>query len=154
MRKVCKDQKINIERNTLKQRQRDFMNKSYLTENTSFNLPDILFFQNCAKKSMQTLPISYRDEVHKIKIQVENFAEQETLKDLNMKNKYDLLGLYKGTPVNIKVLFSDVKTEDCIVLYRCPLIRYCHDNSMCIEGLVHRVMLHELGHHFGCTFKS
>lgn len=130
------------------------MSQSLLTENTSFNLPDIPFFQECAGKSMKSLPDQYLNEVYKIKILVENFAEKKTLDALNMKNKYDLLGLYKGTPLNIKVMFSDVKTEDSIILYRCPLIRYCHDNTMSVEGLVHRVMLHELGHHFGCTFKN
>lgn len=130
------------------------MSQSLLMEKASFNLPDILFFQKCAQKSMKSLPATYLNDAKKIKILVENYAEKMTLDALNMKNKYDLLGLYKGTPLNIKIMFSDVKTEDSIILYRCPLIRYCHDNAMCVEDLVHRVMLHELGHHFGCSFKN
>jgi len=112
------------------------------------DLPDLGDFCLLAQKTIDGLPEKFRKTTNCILIKIENFADQETLDSLNIKDKYDLLGLYRGTPMPVKnqAFFS---LPDTIFLYRCPLIRYARDNNEKLESLVHHVMIHEIGHHFG-----
>jgi hypothetical protein len=84
---------------------------------------------------------------------VENFADQETLDSLNIDNKYDLLGLYRGIPIPSKSKRSS-DLQDRIFLYRCPLIRYAREYEHDINTLTRHVLLHEMGHHFGASLSS
>ena len=113
------------------------------------NLPAIQRLEQIAHQTLDTIPETLKEYALKIRIVVENYADKETLKSLRIDDKYELLGLYRGTPIPIKSVFADSTLPDSILLYRCPLIRYALENKENIENLVQHVMLHELGHHFG-----
>ncbi len=113
------------------------------------NLPDLTDVYELAYKVLEELPKKFRVFTQNIMIRVENFADEKTLLSLNLTDKYDLLGLYRGIPLPLKNLTSIVEVPDTIFLYRCPLIRFSEENSESIDHLVQHVMIHEIGHHFG-----
>lgn len=113
------------------------------------SLPAIQRLEQIAQQTMNTIPEALKGYAQKIRIIVENYADKETLHSLRIDDKYELLGLYRGTPIPIKAVFAQSTLPDSIFLYRCPLIRYSLENKENIEILVKHVMMHELGHHFG-----
>jgi predicted Zn-dependent protease with MMP-like domain len=113
------------------------------------NLPDLTDIYELAYKVLEELPKKFRAYTQNIMVRVENFADEQTLLSLNLDDKYDLLGLYRGIPLPLKNLTSIVAVPDTIFLYRCPLIRFSEENQENVDGLVHHVMIHEIGHHFG-----
>ena len=113
------------------------------------NLPAIQHLEEIAQQTLDTIPEALKEYAQKIRIIVENYADKETLHSLRIDDKYELLGLYRGTPIPIKTVFAQSNLPDSIFLYRCPLIRYSLENRENIEMLVQHVMMHELGHHFG-----
>ncbi len=113
------------------------------------SLPDLTDFYELAYKILEELPKKFRVFTQNMIVRVENFADEQTLESLNLRDKYDLLGLYRGIPLPMKSLTSIVSIPDTIFLYRCPLIRFSGENHESIDRLVHHVMIHEIGHHFG-----
>lgn len=113
-------------------------------------LPHIDTFYTIAQETLVGLPEKFRDMAKDIEIVIENFADSETLETLNIENKYDLLGLYRGVPYHSKSFTSLFSLPDKIFLYRCPLIRYAREYGEDLNELVRHVLIHEMGHHFGC----
>ena len=118
------------------------------------NLPAIHCIEKIAQESFKTIPDALKEHANKIQIIVENYADKETLSSLRIDDKYELLGLYRGTPIPIKTIFAHSTLPDSIFLYRCPLIRYALENQENIEMLVQHVMMHELSHHFGYSSRN
>lgn len=114
-------------------------------------LPNLANIYTMAYKTLTDLPEKYQPFIKTIIIKVENFADKETLNNLNLNDRYDLLGLYRGIPLPQKVTLNPTNLPDIIHLFRCPLIRYAKENCEPITELVNHVIIHEIGHHFGFT---
>jgi predicted Zn-dependent protease with MMP-like domain len=112
-------------------------------------MPGLTEIYELSYSVLDNLPKKFRAQTEQIIIRAENFADADTLKGLHLKDKYDLLGLYRGVPIPYKNLHSVVTIPDTIFIYRCPIIRFAEENSHSIERIVHHVMIHEIGHHFG-----
>jgi predicted Zn-dependent protease with MMP-like domain len=130
------------------------MNISPINSKCISSLPSLQHLSEIASQTIDTIPDTIKEYASHVKIIVENYADQETLHSLRIEDKYELLGLYRGTPIPIKTIFANSTLADSIYLYRCPLIRYSIDNKENIERLVQHVMIHELGHHFGYSLKD
>src|SRR5689334_9324676 len=62
-----------------------------------------------------------------------------------------LLGLYQGIPLTLRTSGYSGALPDKITIYRGPLERlYGHDRGE-LRAQVHRVVLHEIAHHFGIS---
>lgn len=114
------------------------------------HMPAVAEIYDFAYESLQRLPKSFRTQLKNFVIEVRNFAENDVLEELSMKDKYDLLGLYRGIPVPLKKKTAR-KKPDTIYLYRCPLIRHAVENAEDVKALIHHVLVNEIGHHFGCN---
>lgn len=113
------------------------------------DLPDITDFYILAHETLCNLPQKLQSKTDNLLIKVENFSDKETLFSLNINDKYDLLGLYRGTPISSKRKASKTKAHDTIFLYRCPLIRFARESRETIDQLVCNVIIHEVAHHLG-----
>jgi len=113
------------------------------------DLPDLAEIYVLAYRTMNFLPHRFQEYTRHILIRVENFADQDVLDGLKLKDKYDLLGLYQGIPLPLKGTNDSLAVPDIIYLYRGPLIRFSRENTESLAQLVHHVMIHEIGHHFG-----
>ncbi|MBX3458124.1 MAG: metallopeptidase family protein [Candidatus Paracaedibacteraceae bacterium] len=117
--------------------------------NTMAEMPDLADLYTLAYKTLSSLPEKFKPFVKNLLVRIENFADDDTIKNLRLNDKYDLLGLYRGVPLPLKATPNSSNLPDIIYLYRCPLIKYASENSEKIEEIVHHVMIHEIGHHFG-----
>lgn len=113
------------------------------------HVPDIKNIYEYAFDSLNSLPKKYLSFIESIVIRVENFADGETLGSLSLEDKYDLLGLYRGTPLTSEHRQPMHTDQDIIYLYRCPLIRFCQEKGEDLQSIISYVVIHEIGHHFG-----
>ena len=113
------------------------------------DLPDLTDIYVLAYQTLNFLPSRFQAYTRNILVCVENFAAQDVLDGLKLTDKYDLLGLYQGIPLPLKSRKNSRVVPDIIYLYRCPLIRFARENSDTLTQLIHHVMIHEIGHHFG-----
>lgn len=114
-------------------------------------MPDLADIYAIAYRTLGDLPDKYKPYTQNLIVRVENYPSHDILNNLKLPDKNDLLGLYRGVPLPLKVSPTNSKLPDIIHLYRCPLIKYATDNHQSIDELVHHVMIHEIGHHFGYT---
>ncbi len=117
--------------------------------NINPDMPDLADLYTMAYKTLSDLPEKFRPFTKNVLIRVENYAGEDTLHNLNLIDKNDLLGLYRGVPLPLKSSPTESKLPDIIFLYRCPLIKYAKDNKEPLTELVNHVVIHEIGHHFG-----
>lgn len=113
------------------------------------DLPDLAEIYALAYRTMNFLPHRFQEYTTNILIRVENFPDQDILDGLKLTDKYDLLGLYQGIPLPLKGTNDTIAVPDIIYLFRGPLIRFARENTETLPQLVHHVMIHEIGHHFG-----
>jgi len=59
-----------------------------------------------------------------------------------------LLGLYQGVPLTSRGSHYSATTPDRITIYMAAICRSCQTESEVVEA-VRRVVIHEIGHHFG-----
>jgi predicted Zn-dependent protease with MMP-like domain len=112
-------------------------------------MPDLTDIYTMAYKVLNSLPDKFQNHIQDLIIRIENFADEETLNNLKIEDKYDLLGLYRGVPLPLKEDSKPLSLPDLIYLYRCPIIRYAKENKETVSDVVHHVLIHEIGHHFG-----
>ena len=113
------------------------------------DLPDLADIYALAYRTINFLPHRFQEYTSNILVRVENFADQDILDGLKLSDKYDLLGLYQGIPLPLKGTNDTLAIPDIIYLFRGPLIRFARENHEPLPQLVHHVMIHEIGHHFG-----
>ncbi|WP_416906785.1 MAG: metallopeptidase family protein [Polymorphobacter sp.] len=113
--------------------------------------PSLDDIERIARQAMIRLPEPFRAHLGSIVLRIDDFPDEETLREMQCESEWELLGLYMGRHVGMK---GDVPTgamPDMIFLYRQPLLaEWCvGDNSL--EALVTHVLIHEVGHHFGLS---
>lgn len=110
-----------------------------------FMLHSIAHIQDIANDIMNMLPVSIKLRLNDITVQVENFATNDILEDLNIDSRYDLLGLYRGIPTTLNKQSKDLSI---IFLFRGPIIRYVQEFQEPIESVIKQVIVQEIAHHF------
>jgi predicted Zn-dependent protease with MMP-like domain len=87
-----------------------------------------------------------------LSIRVEDFPDDDTLKDMDCETPFDLLGLFRG--VGLAQAGSDLQTgqmPNTIWLYRRPILDYWAEHDETLGHLITHVLIHEIGHHFGLS---
>ena len=101
---------------------------------------------------LHALPPLFLEPVRAVPIRVQDFADDETLAEMEIESPFDLLGLYHGVPVGHRE-GSHLPPErpDMIFLYRRALLDYWCEHEEPLEDIVRHVLIHEIGHHFGLS---
>jgi predicted Zn-dependent protease with MMP-like domain len=68
---------------------------------------------------------------------------------MGLETEFDLLGLYRGVPLDLAEAAGSRQDLDMIFLYRRPLLDYWCETGEDLAHLVRHVLIHEIGHHFG-----
>ena len=111
--------------------------------------PSLADLETLATEALRTIPEVLRQHVRDVIIQVQEFPDEETEREMELETPFDLLGLYRGVDLTRQSV-SDVRTSpDMIFLYRRPLLDYWCDSGEDLAHIVRHVMIHEIGHHFG-----
>lgn len=103
-----------------------------------------------ARKALDDLEEPFRTHAKAVAIKVEDFADEETLKSMDIDNAYELTGLYSGVALTLETPSAPSQIPPMVWLYRMPIIdEWAATGDITLEELVGHVVVHELGHHFG-----
>ena len=116
---------------------------------SQFHPPTIDQLQALAEQAILSIPRGLRAEVGNIVVQVVDFPDPETEREMDLESPYDLLGLYVGIAMTERSLSYPRPEPDLVYLYRRPLLEYWCETSADLAELVRHVLIHEIGHHFG-----
>ena len=102
-----------------------------------------------AEAALETMPDVFKPHIEGVVISVEEFADDEVLKSLDIEHPYDLTGLYEGRPLTERSIGESGGMPDRVTLYRIPILVEWIEAGEKLEWLVRHVLIHEIGHHFG-----
>ncbi len=104
-----------------------------------------------ARASLARIPSPFAEHLSDVVLLVEEWADDETLDALGIEDPYDLTGLYHGRPIGDKSSFDSGAMPDRIHLYRRAILDEWIANGEDLATLVHHIVVHEVGHHFGLS---
>lgn len=104
-----------------------------------------------ARREFSSLPEEFRDLTGGIMFVLADFADAATLKRMEIRNPYGLLGLFHGLPLAFHLANQAGPNPTMIFLYREPIIAYARAHALDYEEVVRHVLVHEIGHHFGLS---
>lgn len=102
-----------------------------------------------ALAALESLPPPIRRFAEGVVVRVLEFPDEDTKREMQLESPWDLLGLYRGVPLDRRSIL-DVRTDvDMIFLYRSPLLDAWCESGEDLTRIVRHVLIHEIGHHFG-----
>ena len=113
--------------------------------------PDLADIEAMAREALKTIPGTLRARCADVVIRVDDFPDTQTQREMGLQNPFELLGLYRGVPLDEKSVSDAPQHIDTVFLYRRPLLDYWCETGEALDHLVRHVLIHEIGHHFGFT---
>jgi predicted Zn-dependent protease with MMP-like domain len=105
-----------------------------------------------ARAALARLPAQFAAHLGDVVLQVEEFADEETLAGLGIEDPFELTGIYEGLPLHEKSIGHSGALPDRIRLFRQPILdEWIERGDETLEHLVAHVLVHEVGHHFGLS---
>ena len=111
--------------------------------------PTIEQFQASARAALAQMPKEFREKLKGVVLKIEEFAEPQQLASVGLKNRWQLSGLYEGTPIPHQSVWDYARMPPVISLFRQPLLNEMRETGVGFDELVRHVVIHEAGHHFG-----
>ena len=104
-----------------------------------------------ARRTLRALPQPFSDSLGDIVLQVEDFADEASLRSLSIDDPFALSGLYEGIPLTERSVDQSGTLPERVRLFRRPILDEWADGDDTLEHLVAHVLVHEVGHHFGLS---
>ena len=102
--------------------------------------------------AIAALPDAFREQLGDVVFAVEDFADEETLRDLGLENPFELTGVYEGHALTERSIEMSGNLPTRIRLFRRPILdEWAERGDETLEHLVKHVVIHEIGHHFGLS---
>lgn len=113
--------------------------------------PSLDDIEALARTAFAGLPEEFRALTGDVVFMVRDFPDRDTLADLDIEDRYELLGLFHGAPFSAHAANAAGPDPTMIFLYRKPILRYWRDTGEELSAIVRNVLIHEIGHHFGLS---
>ena len=104
-----------------------------------------------ARRTLDALPAPFAASLPDIVLQVEEFADEETLEAMEIDDPFDLTGIYEGVPLTERSVDQSGTLPERVRLFRRPILDEWAGGTDTLEHLVAHVVIHEVGHHFGLS---
>ncbi len=108
-------------------------------------------FEAAARAVLAQLPGEFAAELAGTVLKIEEFAGPEQLASVDLDNRWELTGLYEGTPLTEQSVWDTAPSPPTITLFRQPLLLEMQQTGVRFAELVRHVVIHEAGHHFGLS---
>lgn len=105
-------------------------------------------FESVVARALQTLPRRFKTKMNNIAVVVEDWADPETLKEMEIEPPDTLYGLYRGVDLTHRDSSYGNVLPDTITIYQGPIEEDASDEHEMVE-LIRDVVIHEVGHYFG-----
>jgi predicted Zn-dependent protease with MMP-like domain len=119
------------------------------SSNAALVPPSLAAIESLAQQALATIPPALARHVEGVAIRVGDFPDAATEEEMELDSPFDLLGLYRGTPLPGKSVMDPRPAIDLIFLYRRPILDYWCETGEPLDRVVRHVLIHEIGHHFG-----
>ncbi|MFC0205220.1 metallopeptidase family protein [Novosphingobium soli] len=113
--------------------------------------PSAADFEALAQAAFARIPDPFAGHLDGITVHVEEFADEETLRALEIEDPFALTGLYHGRSMDLDSVWTSGELPPRVTLYRQPLLAEWCETEVALEDLVTHVVIHEIGHHFGLS---
>jgi predicted Zn-dependent protease with MMP-like domain len=123
-----------------------------VTDWPSLKAPSLAQFEALAEAAFARLPAGFRRLCDGVAVRVQDFPDDETLREMGCDSPFDLLGLFRG--VGLAQGGAQLQTgqfPNMVWLYRRPILDYWAEHDETLGHLVAHVLIHEVGHHFGLS---
>jgi predicted Zn-dependent protease with MMP-like domain len=105
-------------------------------------------FEYLVDRALRKLPRPFREKIANVAVVVEDWADEETLREMEIEPPDTLYGLYRGIDITRRDSSYGNVLPDTIHIYQGPIEEDCEDEEEMAE-LVRDVVIHEIGHYFG-----
>jgi predicted Zn-dependent protease with MMP-like domain len=123
-----------------------------VTDWSGLQAPSLAEMERLAEDAFARLPDGFRRLCEGVVIRVENFPDDETLREMGCESEFDLLGLFRGIGLaQASAIRETGQFPNMVWLYRRPLLDYWAEHEETLGHLVTHVLVHEIGHHFGLS---
>ncbi|MBL0403486.1 metallopeptidase family protein [Microvirga aerilata] len=123
-----------------------------MTTWADFHAPSIDDVEALAEAAYARLPEEFRALCEGVVIRVEDFPDDETLREMSCETPFDLLGLFRGLGLaQGGGLMQTGQFPNMVWLYRRPILDYWAEHEESLGHIVTHVLVHEIGHHFGLS---
>jgi predicted Zn-dependent protease with MMP-like domain len=104
--------------------------------------------EELGRRALATLPPAFAVHCANVALRVEEFADADTLAEMDIDDPFELAGLYRGVPLTDRG-HDDPTGLDIVFLYRRPILDWWAEEDVTLEHLIRHLVVHEIGHHFG-----
>ena len=112
--------------------------------------PSLDDFDRLAREAFEGLPDLFRQAAGDVVIRIDDFADEETLKDMEIEDPFELTGLYSGFHIGERDAMGPAAEPSRIFLYRRPILdEWCERGDVGLSEIIAHVLIHEIGHHLG-----
>jgi len=123
-----------------------------MTGAADWTAPSLEDFEKMAEAAYLALPEQFRAMTKGLVIRIEDFAEDDVLRDLGIESEFDLLGLFQGVGLAQDDATAQTgRMPNMVFLYRRPILDYWAEHEETLGQIVTHVLVHEIGHHFGLS---
>jgi predicted Zn-dependent protease with MMP-like domain len=123
-----------------------------MTDWSSLQAPSLADMERLAEDAFARLPARFRALCEGVVIRVDDFPDNETLREMGLDSPFDLLGLFRGIGLaQGGAMMQTGQFPNMVWLYRRPLLDYWAEHEESLGSLVTHVLVHEIGHHFGLS---
>jgi predicted Zn-dependent protease with MMP-like domain len=120
------------------------------TEIYELTAPTLDDIESLARDTFDRLPDEFRKRCGEIVFRVEDFPDDDVMKEMELETPYDILGLFQGVGLTESNDSDTVPREpNMVFLYRRPILDEWSDSEITLGDVVTHVLVHEIGHHFG-----
>ena len=113
--------------------------------------PSLNDFELLARDAFAGLPEEFRALVDGIMFVVQDFPDEDVVKDMELESEFEILGLFQGPDLAARESNIGVPDPTMILLYRRPILDYWAEHHEKLGDIVRHVLVHEIGHHFGLS---
>ena len=114
--------------------------------------PSLAEFEALVDAAFARLPAGFRTLCDGVILQIADFPDDETLKDMELDSPFDILGLFQGVGLAQAAAVAETgQFPNMVWLYRRPILDYWAEHEETLGKIITHVLVHEIGHHFGLS---
>ena len=113
--------------------------------------PSLADFEALARIAFDSLPREFRALTGDIRFAVEDFPDDDVVREMELQSEFDILGLFQGPGLADHAAGHVHAQQTMIFLYRRPILDYWAEHDETLGTVVRHVLIHEIGHHFGLS---
>jgi predicted Zn-dependent protease with MMP-like domain len=106
-------------------------------------------FEGLVEKAIGMVPPEFLAKVENLSFQVEDWADDETLGEVGFDDPRDLLGYYRGWPLDQRTHDYGQCLPDVIIIYQGAVENYRAETGEPLLRIIRETIIHELAHYFG-----